>query len=120
MWETASLVSTRAFQGVVGTLKFMTLKTTRTFLAIPDIGECRANGCIRIDVYMGVAALGLRTVATYEMDASGDTMSGGLMRKIAGKAKMTSTFGEKLLADSNFCGIMQILARGAFTTLTYE
>ena len=86
MWQTASGVSTRAFQGIVGTLKFMTFNTARAFLAIADIGECRANGCIRVDVHMGVAALGIRTVATYEMNASGDTMRSGLMRKIARKA----------------------------------
>jgi len=33
---------------------------------------------------------------------------------------MASTFGEVLLADGNFCGIMQILARGAFAALTCD
>jgi len=77
------LVATATFGSIVGAFIRMTFSTSRALFAIPHQSKCSTGRCGRVDVDVGIWAFGLRAIATKEMEASGNTVRGENMRKVA-------------------------------------
>lgn len=83
MWESTVFVAASTFVSIVGAFIHMTFSTSRALFAVAHRSKGSTSRCSGIDVDMSVGALGIGAIATNEMKASGNTMRGKVMRKVA-------------------------------------
>jgi hypothetical protein len=104
------LIGTCTCVSIIRAFSYMTLSAASTLLAEAESRKIATHVGIFVDVHVGIAALGIRTVATQEMDARRGATGARIMRKVATSSSRTGSLLEKHFANGDFARIVGVFA----------